>query len=131
MTRYILNDEEEALYRRSQRVIAPSRYGQEFWEGRYAEGARFTHEQLYAMRVRGLDAERSDWLHVVAAGQPGRIYLTQPGIFMREIVYFYRRLACPIVGKRGDRLRVIAPNGAEKLVYADGSLTRSRARRAA
>ena len=119
--RYILNAEEEALYRRARRLITPSKIGSQHWEGHWREGEAFSIEQLRELGAMGLDAATID-RDVIAAGDPNRIYIPmQP--------YFYRRLPCPIIGKVKDRLRVISPAGDRKLVYPDGSLTRPKARR--
>lgn len=132
MKRYILSDAEEAVYRASPRIIRPSKVGEEIWEGDWRDGEAFSVRQQYELAVLGFDQKVVDRLDVIAPGDPRRIYLPgRVGISGGQIVYFHRRLTCPIIGSRGDRVHIITPSGAKKLVYPNGELSRPRARRAA
>ena len=127
MSRYVLTAEEEADYRRARRVITPSTVGREYWEGHWRDGETFSVEQLRELGRLGIAADVVDRLDVFAPGDPRRIHgLRRPGVFFVPITYFHRRLTCPVVGSVRDRLKVISPNGAMKLVYPNGELARKR-----
>lgn len=127
MSRYVLTAEQEALYRASPRLVTPSKEAP--WEGRYDDGERFSQKQVAELQRLGLDPTAIDFLVFEVPGDPRRLgALTVPTpISFRTIHYFYRRVPCPILGARGDRLRIIAPDGSTKMVYPNGQLKRSRA----
>jgi len=130
--RVILTPEEEATYRTATGKITPSRASEQHWDGQWREGEVFSVGQLYELAVMGIDPKTVDRLDVIAPGDPNRLYLTRPwALSYRQVIYFYRRLTCPIIGTKGDRVHVITPAGHRKFVYPNGEISRPRNRRAA
>jgi hypothetical protein len=85
-------------------------------------GDRFTVEQVRALISRGIDVLTAPAMKVQRNAADHEIYsgLGLPAVYQFE---------CPILSTRADgRVRVIAPNGAEKLVEADGWTTAQRSR---
>lgn len=84
------------------------------WYGSIVEGERFTQEQHAQLIRRGLSAADVPTMTVKRQAKREEHYwpFTElPPVFAFE---------CPIIGKRGDKVKVIAPNGDAKLVAADG-----------
>lgn len=117
MKRHYLTPEQEALYRGASRLVTPSAIDP--WEGDYDGASRYTVRQLRALREAGHDPATIDYLEVETPGDPRRLYIPL-------ITYFWRRVACPVVGASGRLLRVIAPGGAIKLVHPNGQRSRQR-----
>lgn len=92
------------------------------WRGARDEDAKFTRNQLAAMRVAGIDPDQVETVTVRSA------------ITMREMwwpstdeapVYV---IPCPILrrSRDGKFLRVLAASGRERWVYPDGRITAGR-----
>ncbi len=86
-------------------------------------GERFTREQLYELNARGLDPETVETMTVKRQATQDEIWF--PRTSMPPVLAF----ECPVIGKHADgRPRVIAPNGTERIVQADGWNKRPRTR---
>jgi hypothetical protein len=110
--RFVTPELEQQL--RCNRVIVPSR--PDPWFGRWAPGSTLTEEQLHQLAQRGLDPD-TERLDVHVSVSQAQLWMPlgekQP----------WRLVPCPIVGRMKDgRLKVVAPNGERKLVYATGEL---------
>jgi hypothetical protein len=88
------------------------------WYGTIVEGQRFTRQQLAVLERRSIDPAAVEAISVTRNATSREMYWpsgTVPPVFQFD---------CPVVHRRADgRVRVIAPNGEEKLVYADGWTT--------
>ncbi|WP_174298152.1 hypothetical protein [Sphingomonas bacterium] len=77
-------------------------------------GERYTAQQQAEGRRRGVDLIDGPSLLVKRQATAEEMWwpaATLPPVFAFE---------CPVIGKRGDRITIIAPNGDGKLVQADG-----------
>ncbi len=77
-------------------------------------GDRFTVEQLAALRGLKRDPETVETM--IVRRQAKREELWQPLGELPEVFAF----ECPVIGRRGDKIRVITPSGDAKYVHADG-----------
>lgn len=92
--------------------IAPSRSYP--WYGSWRAGRRFTAEQSRDLDKRGIADEAVETILVKRQATHQEMWWPineLPPVFAFD---------CPVIGHRGDRLKVIAPSGAAKLVQADG-----------
>lgn len=80
----------------------------------YVGGDRFTLEQQRELMKRGGDVPTAPALLVKRQASATELYFPAGQL---PPVYAFE---CPIVGKRGEKIQVIAPNGDLKLVAADG-----------
>ncbi|MBB4154136.1 hypothetical protein GGQ80_002046 [Sphingomonas jinjuensis] len=103
--------------------VTPSKAGSP-WIGTIADavrgdvavegGQRFTLEQQRELMTRGGDVPTAPTLVVKRQAEWNELWWplgSLPPVFAFE---------CPIVGRRGDRVKVIAPSGVVKLVAEDG-----------
>lgn len=94
------------------RRIVPSKPNP--WYGSFQDGRRFSAEQERELLKRGRDVLTAPALLVKRQATHDEHYWpvgTLPPVFAFE---------APIIGKRGDKVKVIAPSGDAKLVAADG-----------
>ena len=83
----------------------------------------FGTRQCAELRRRGMDPAAADWLLVT-------VPVTDPFEFDTRVYgRAVQRIAAPIIGRQGDRIRVLTPKGHPRYVYAGGQLSRPRKRR--
>jgi hypothetical protein len=112
---YILTAEDDA---KTLQVVTPSNIS--CWAGARSQETDFTPRQIAALERQGFDPATVDRLQV-RVGVSAREFWFPATTYSRVV----RLIICPVVGRRLDRVRVIAPNGEAKLVYPDGSLKRA------
>lgn len=89
------------------------------WYGTIVEGQRFTAQQVYWLRVKGIDHETVEAMTVMRQATD-REYYWGPGQQAPEFHF-----ECPVLGRRADgRVKVMAPAGDVKLVFGDGWVRR-------
>lgn len=93
-------------------LITPSK--SQPWYGTRRQGDRFTQQQHHAMIARGLDIPTASSLLVKR--QATSMERWTP-LGQLPAVYAFD---CPVIGKRKDQVKVIAPSGEVKHVAADG-----------
>ena len=85
------------------------------WYGSIIEGQRFTRQQHEALISRGMDPVTAPAMTVKRQAQRTEHW------FPSNVLAPLFEMECPLIGKVKDgRIRVIAPNGAPKLVHPDG-----------
>lgn len=93
------------------------------WYGNWAEGSLYTRQQLHQLKMLGLDPDTVDHLdvHVKVTAKEAWWPTTKTTPI--------RRIPCPVVGHRLDRIKVVSPAGHVKLVYAGGHIVRPKPQR--
>jgi hypothetical protein len=95
-------------------IVTPSKAPSP-WIGTWAQGARYSHEQLHAMVVRGLNPETAEAIRVRRPASSAETY------WARDTHPPVHEYDCPILKRRSDgRLDVLGPAGITALVLADG-----------
>ncbi len=101
--------------------VAPSNMSAWLWSLR--PGATWTDMQLKAAHF--LNVRIADCDSVAARIPAPREVLSIPAGSPPQ--FFVH--PCPIIGREGNRVRVISPAGVEKLIYPNGTITKPRARK--
>jgi hypothetical protein len=94
-------------------IVTPSKAPSP-WIGTWGPGARYSHEQLHTMVVRGLNPETAEAIRVKRKAVSSETWWPTGPAPVHEY-------DCPIIQRRADgRLTVLAPAGITTLVFADG-----------
>lgn len=120
----LISDDLEIEIREKRKLlsVAPSKMGTDFWYGEWVNDQRFTWRQIKHLRSIGMAVESAEELIVYVSCSD--MVWTPMGQKTP-----HRTIPCPIVGRRADQLKVVAPNGECKLVWPDGWLTKPRDQR--
>jgi len=101
-------------------TIAPSkRYP---WYGSWDDGDRFTRQQMRALQRRDLNPDTVETIAVRREATHRDLYIplnTWPPIYQFD---------CPIIGRSGNRVRILAPDGEPSLIRSDGWATKPSTR---
>jgi len=117
---------EQELGLRKNRIITPSNI--DAWFGYWRGDDELTQQQVRELAEAGFDPATVETMDVFLRTTAKQLWVPS-GAFGAPPNYPWRRIRCPIVGRRLDgRVKVIAPIGDRKLVWEDGSINRPKTR---
>jgi hypothetical protein len=116
LPRFLTPEQEKKL--RAAYYITPSDLNA--WFGSWHEGHVLTAQQVRKLQALLIDPATVDTMDVQVAAR------NREWVWGASETAPIRLIACPIIGRGAERIRVIAPHGEVKLVYPGGHLRRPR-----